>query len=124
MRAARQQDPQVVAAAYRHVEALVLSLDGLQPEKGHETLSVVRELNAKRIWCAEALLSSKGAALLLRCLEPSYPSPLMSCVVISLFLQQSVAMWGEPWASLRILPGDCVGTPVVRGRPSTHQNRH
>src|SRR5439155_6716067 len=60
MRAARQQDPQVVAAAYRHVEALVLSLDGLQPEKGHETLSVVRELNAKRIWCAEALLSSNA----------------------------------------------------------------
>src|SRR2546422_2582192 len=60
MRAARQQDPQVVAAAYRHVEALVLSLDGLQPEKGHETLSVVRELNAKRIWCAEAWLSSNA----------------------------------------------------------------
>ena len=58
MLAARQQDPQVVAAAYRHVDALVLSIDGLQPEKGHETLSVVRELNAKRIWCAEALLSS------------------------------------------------------------------
>src|SRR5262249_46247685 len=45
-------------AAYRHVEALVLSIDGLQPEKGHETLYVVRELNAKRIWFAEALLSS------------------------------------------------------------------
>ncbi len=58
MLAARQQDPQVVAVAYRHVDALVLSIDGLQPEKGHETLSVVRELNAKRIWCAEALLSS------------------------------------------------------------------
>jgi len=56
--AARQQAPQVVAAAYRHVEALVLSIDGLQPEKGHETLYVVRELNAKRIWFAEALLSS------------------------------------------------------------------
>ncbi len=56
--AARQQDPQVVAAAYRHVEALVLSIDGLQPEKGHETLYVVRELNAKRMWFAEALLSS------------------------------------------------------------------
>ena len=56
--AARQQDPQVGAAAYRHVEALVLSIDGLQPEKGHETLYVVRELNAKRIWFAEALLSS------------------------------------------------------------------
>jgi len=60
MLAARQQDPQVVAAAYRHVEALVLSIDGLQPEKGHETLYVVRELNAKRIWFAEALLSSNA----------------------------------------------------------------
>ena len=60
MLAARQQDPQVVAAAYRHVEALVLSIDGLQPEKGHETLYVVRELNAKRMWFAEALLSSNA----------------------------------------------------------------
>ena len=60
MLAARQQDSQVVAAAYQHVEAVVLSIDGLQPEKGHETLYVVRELNAKRIWCAEALLSSSA----------------------------------------------------------------
>jgi hypothetical protein len=60
MLAARQQDPQVVAAAYRHVDALVLSIDGLQPEKGHETLYVVRELKAKRIWFAEALLSSSA----------------------------------------------------------------
>src|SRR6266849_6325677 len=54
------RNPQVVAAAYRHVEALVLSIDGLQPEQGHETLSVVRELNAKRMWFAEALLSSSA----------------------------------------------------------------
>jgi hypothetical protein len=60
MLAARQQDPQMLAAAYRNVEALVLSIDGLQPEKGHETLYVVRELNAKRIWFAEALLSSNA----------------------------------------------------------------
>ena len=60
MLAARQQAPQVLAAAYRTVEALVLSIDGLQPEKGHETLYVVRELNAKRIWFAEALLSSSA----------------------------------------------------------------
>jgi hypothetical protein len=60
MLAARQQDPQVVAAAYRNVAALVLSIDGLQPEKGHETLYVVRELNAKRVWFAEALLSSSA----------------------------------------------------------------
>jgi hypothetical protein len=60
MLTARQQAPEVLAAAYRSVEALVLSIDGLQPEKGHETLYVVRELNAKRIWFAEALLSSSA----------------------------------------------------------------
>jgi hypothetical protein len=60
MLAARQQDAQVLAAAYQQVKALVLSIDGLQPEKGHETLYVVRELNAKRIWFAEALLSSSA----------------------------------------------------------------
>jgi hypothetical protein len=30
----------------------------LQPEKGHETLYVVRELTGKRVWFAEALLSA------------------------------------------------------------------
>jgi hypothetical protein len=54
MRAARQQAPQVVAAASRNVAAWVLRLDGLQPEKGHATLEVVRELHAQRIWFAEA----------------------------------------------------------------------
>jgi len=60
MRAARQQAPQGVAAASRPVEAVVLRRDGLQPEKGHATLDVVRELHAKRMGCAEALLSSKA----------------------------------------------------------------
>jgi hypothetical protein len=58
MLAARQQDAQVMASAYRDLEGLVLSIDGLQPEKGHETLYVVRELRAKRVWFAEPLLSS------------------------------------------------------------------
>jgi hypothetical protein len=58
MLAARQQDAQVLASAYQGVEGLVLSIDGLQPEKGHETLYVVRELRAKRVWFAEPLLSS------------------------------------------------------------------
>jgi GNAT superfamily N-acetyltransferase len=58
MLAARQQDPQALAAAYRNVTGLVLSIDGLQPEKGHETLYVVRDVRGKRIWFAEALLSS------------------------------------------------------------------
>ena len=39
----------------------MLSIDGLQPEKGHETLYVVRELGQKRVWFAETLLSSSAA---------------------------------------------------------------
>jgi len=58
MLAARQQDPERLAEAYRDIESLVLTIDGLQPEKGHETLSVVRELTRKRVWFAEPLLSS------------------------------------------------------------------
>jgi hypothetical protein len=38
MLAARQQDPARLAEAYRDSESLVLTIDGLQPEKGHETL--------------------------------------------------------------------------------------
>ena len=56
--AARQQDPQQMARAYRRLQSLVLTIDGLQPEKGHETLYVVREVNAKRVWFGAALLSS------------------------------------------------------------------
>ena len=58
MLAARQQDPDRLAEAYRDIESLVLTIDGLQPEKGHETLYVVRELTRKRVWFAEPLLSS------------------------------------------------------------------
>jgi hypothetical protein len=61
--AARQQDAALLAAAYRDLDAVVLSIDGLQPEKGHETLYVVRELRGKRVWFAEALLSSAAAEI-------------------------------------------------------------
>ena len=37
---------------------IILCIDGLQPEKGHETLYVVRELTRKRVWFAEPLLSA------------------------------------------------------------------
>jgi hypothetical protein len=39
----------------------VLTIDGLQPEKRHETLYVVRELRLKRVWFATPLLSSATA---------------------------------------------------------------
>ena len=61
MLAARQHDPHQLATAYADVDAVILSIDGLQPEKGHETLYVVRELERKRVWFAEALLSSAAA---------------------------------------------------------------
>src|SRR4029453_17616801 len=40
MLAARHRDPQQLVAAYAQVDAIILAIDGLQPEKGHETLSV------------------------------------------------------------------------------------
>jgi hypothetical protein len=61
MLAARHQDPKLLAEEYHDVKDLVLSIDGLQPEKGHETLYVVRELRCKRVWFAESLISSSEA---------------------------------------------------------------
>jgi len=54
MLAARQQDPEALRRLYHEADSLILSIDGLQPEKGHETLYVVRELTGKRVWFAEA----------------------------------------------------------------------
>jgi hypothetical protein len=58
MRAARPQDPEALRPHSHGVDSLILSIDGLQPEKGHETLYVVRELRGKRVWFGEALLSA------------------------------------------------------------------
>ncbi len=61
MLAARQQDPESLRRHYEATAELILCIDGLQPEKGHETLYVVRELTRKRIWFAEPLLSATSA---------------------------------------------------------------
>ena len=61
MLAARQQDPERLPPGIPIGRSLILSIDGLQPEKGHETLYVVRELTTKRVWFAEALLSATAA---------------------------------------------------------------
>jgi hypothetical protein len=58
MLAARQQDFALLQEEYATTRAVVLSIDGLQPEKGHETLYVVRELGRERVWLAQPLLSS------------------------------------------------------------------
>jgi hypothetical protein len=57
MVAARHQDSHEMKNAYRDSPEVVLTIDGLQPEKGHETLYVVREVTRNRVWFAEPLLS-------------------------------------------------------------------
>ena len=61
MVAARRQDLREMAIAYRGTSKVVLTIDGLQPEKGHETLYVVREATRNRVWFAEPLLSGATA---------------------------------------------------------------
>lgn len=58
MVAARQQDPEHLRQHYEGVGEIILTIDGIQPEKGHETLYVVRELTRKRVWFAEPLISA------------------------------------------------------------------
>ncbi len=60
---ARQRDPRHLLEEYRNVESLVFAVDGLQPEKGHETLYVVREYRKKRVWFAESMISSSQGEL-------------------------------------------------------------
>jgi hypothetical protein len=63
MLAARQQDFGLLEKEYAATRDVVLSIDGLQPEKGHETLYVVRELGRERVWFAKPLLSSAAAEI-------------------------------------------------------------
>ena len=58
MLAARQQDAESLRRAYEVGAEIILCIDGLQPEKGHEALYVVRELTRKRVWFAAPLLSA------------------------------------------------------------------
>jgi hypothetical protein len=58
MLAARQQDAESLRRHYESSAEIILCIDGLQPEKGHEALYVVRELTRKRVWFAEPLLSA------------------------------------------------------------------
>lgn len=63
MVAAWHQDEARVREVYVECPDLILTIDGIQPEKGHETLYVVRELRQHRVWFAESLLSSSTAEI-------------------------------------------------------------
>jgi hypothetical protein len=63
MVAAWYQDLSRLKRLYQESPDLILTIDGIQPEKGHETLYVVRELRQQRVWFAESLLSSSNAEI-------------------------------------------------------------
>jgi len=63
MLASRHQDFSQLSKFYEGVSEVVLAIDGLQPEKGHETLYVIREITNKRVWLAEPILSSTAMEL-------------------------------------------------------------
>ncbi len=61
MVAERHQDLDRLKEIYSDVKEVDLTIDGLQPEKGHETLYVVRDLTKGRVWFAQPLVSSSNA---------------------------------------------------------------
>ena len=63
MVAARHQDLARMREEYKECLGVILTIDGLQPVQSHETLYVVRELQSKRVWFAQALLSSSYAEI-------------------------------------------------------------
>jgi hypothetical protein len=63
MVAARQSDIVLMKDEYNDCKKVILSIDGLQPEKGHEVLYVVREVKKGRVWFAEALVSSSTSEI-------------------------------------------------------------
>lgn len=67
--AARQDDPTRFREEYEDVDDVVLTIDGLQPEKGHETLYTVRELNKGRVWFAVPLVSASASEVQTRLIE-------------------------------------------------------
>jgi len=63
MVAARHQDMSRWQEEYKDCSDVILTIDGMQPEKGHETLYVLRELRKNRVWFAESLISSSTAEI-------------------------------------------------------------
>jgi hypothetical protein len=60
MTAARHQDVDLLKEIYKDAAEIDLTIDGLQPEKGHETIYVVRDLTKGRVLFAEPLVSSSN----------------------------------------------------------------
>src|SRR3954451_21055278 len=93
--AARQQDPEALRRQYEAVDQILLSIDGLQPEKGHETLYVVRELTQKRVWFAVPLISATaGEVRRLIVQAKAWPASLGKPVALWLSDRQAALVTG------------------------------
>lgn len=57
-----KDDPEWLAQVEKH-GGIIVSVDGLQPEKGHETVSLVRDALTGRVLGAENVLSSETAVM-------------------------------------------------------------
>jgi hypothetical protein len=57
------RDDAQLLAQLRTQGAIILAIDGIQPEKGNETLSLLRDLQSRRVLVARNLLSSASAEL-------------------------------------------------------------
>lgn len=84
MVAARQQDLTLCRTLYEPFDDVLLTIDGLQPEKGYETLYVVRERRLRRGWFAKALLSSA---------EPEIDGLFEQAKQIAQHLGEPVRLW-------------------------------
>jgi prefoldin subunit 5 len=104
MLAARQQDFANLRLAYANINQVDLTIDGLQPEKGHETLYTVRELRAKRVWFAESLISSS---------EPEVRRLLVRASAMAKELGKPIRLWmsDKQEAFVKGIAAEFPGTP-------------
>jgi hypothetical protein len=63
MVAAWYQDLERMREEYKDCLGVILTIDGLQPSIGHDTLYVVRFFTKQRVWFAEPLISSSYAEI-------------------------------------------------------------
>ena len=54
---------QALVEQLRTLDGIVLAIDGVQPEKSHETLYMLREVRSGRVLVAKTLLSSATAEI-------------------------------------------------------------
>src|SRR5262245_31438505 len=108
MVAARPQDFEALRRPYQGVDQIILTIDGLQPETGHETLSTVRELTQKRVWFAEALISAtEDEVRRLMAQAKRWAETVGKQVILWMSDKQDVFVKGIAWAFPGVPHRDC-----------------